>query len=39
MTWDVTDPYGRGRAAARRAADEIDEALGVILAATAGRLV
>ena len=36
MTWDVADPYGRGTAAARKAADEIDEALGVILLATAG---
>ena len=31
MTWDVPDPYGRGRAAARKAADEIDEALAVIV--------
>jgi len=36
MTWDVADPYGRGTAAARKAADEIDEALGVVLRATAG---
>ena len=38
MTWDVPDPYGRGRAAARKAADEIDETLAVIVRATTGRL-
>ena len=33
MTWDVADPYGRGATAARRAADEIDAALSVIVPA------
>lgn len=36
MTWDVRDPYRRGRAAARKCATEIDEALAVILPALAG---
>jgi sulfate adenylyltransferase/protein-tyrosine phosphatase len=34
LAWDVADPYGRGRKAARAAAAEIDEALAVIV----GRL-
>ncbi len=37
MTWDVADPYRRGAAAAKRAADEIDRALAVIVPALAGR--
>lgn len=36
LAWDVTDPYRRGRAAARRCADEIDAALGIILPALTG---
>lgn len=31
LTWDVADPYKRGGAAARAGADEIDEALAVIV--------
>jgi len=31
LSWDVTDPFGRGPAAARRCAVEIDEALHVIV--------
>lgn len=31
MAWDVADPYHRGAKAARRAADEIDHALSVIV--------
>ncbi|GAA2168153.1 hypothetical protein GCM10009826_46820 [Humibacillus xanthopallidus] len=37
MTWDVRDPYRRGRAAARRCADEIDAALIRIVPAFIGR--
>ena len=33
MTWDVRDPYRRGSAAARRCADEIDQALDRVSAA------
>ena len=36
MTWDVRDPHRRGRAAARRCADEIDDALAVIVPVVAG---
>lgn len=33
MTWDIGDPYKRGRAAARRAADEIDAVLSRVVPA------
>lgn len=33
MTWDVRDPHRRGRKAARVCADQIDEALAVIVPA------
>lgn len=36
LSWDVDDPYRRGRRAARRCADEIDAALAVILPALDG---
>ncbi|WP_404381895.1 low molecular weight phosphatase family protein [Knoellia locipacati] len=36
LTWDVADPYKRGAAAARRCADEIDEALAVIVPGLTG---
>lgn len=36
LAWDVADPYRRGRRAAKRCADEIDEALAVILPALDG---
>lgn len=36
MHLDVLDPHGRGRAAARRCADEIDAALAVIVPALSG---
>lgn len=36
LAWDVADPYGRGRRAAKRCADEIDAALAVILPALNG---
>lgn len=37
MSWDVADPYGRGASAARKAADEIDQALSVIIPVLVGR--
>lgn len=36
LTWDVADPYKRGATAARRCADEIDEALAVIVPGLTG---
>lgn len=36
LTWDVADPYRRGRRAAKRCADEIDAALVAILPALDG---
>ncbi len=36
MTWDVRDPHRRGRKAARACAEEIDEALAVIVPALVG---
>jgi len=36
MSWDVADPHGRGASAARRAADEIDRALVLIVPALVG---
>jgi sulfate adenylyltransferase/protein-tyrosine phosphatase len=36
LTWDVADPYQRGAAAAHRCADEIDEALAVIVPGLTG---
>ena len=36
MTWDVSDPHGRGSRAARRCAEEIDAVLPRIVAALAG---
>ncbi|KRE43447.1 protein tyrosine phosphatase [Knoellia sp. Soil729] len=36
LSWDVADPYRRGRKAARAAAAEIDEALAVIVGRLAG---
>ena len=37
MTWDVADPYRRGRRAASRCADEIDAALDLLVPALIGR--
>lgn len=39
LAWDVADPYKHGRAAARACADEIDEALAVIVPGLAGMPV
>lgn len=36
LTWDIADPYQRGAAAARVCADEIDEALAIIVPGLAG---
>lgn len=36
LTWEVADPYRRGAAAARACAEEIDEALAVIVPALIG---
>lgn len=36
MSWDVTDPYGRGASAAHQTADAIDGALSVIVPALVG---
>ena len=37
MTWDVADPYRRGRRAAGRCADEIDAALDLLVPVLIGR--
>ena len=37
MTWDVADPYRRGRRAAGRCADEIDAALALLVPALTGQ--
>ncbi|EAP99593.1 ptp [Janibacter sp. HTCC2649] len=39
LAWDVADPYKRGKAAARACADDIDEALAVIVPALVGAPV
>lgn len=39
LAWDVADPYKRGKTAARTCADEIDDALAVIVPALSGTTV
>lgn len=39
MTWDIADPFGRGRSAARHCAEEIDALLHSILPAVTGAPV
>jgi protein-tyrosine phosphatase len=39
MNWDVADPHARGQAAAARCADEIDDALSLIIPALAGTRI
>lgn len=36
MSWDVADPHGRGASAAHQAADEIDQALSVVVPVLVG---